>query len=812
MQTQWNSVRRVVSSLVLSLLIPALLGAAPESGSVTGRVLDALGGDVSGAQVVLRRDGVSAEETTSGDRGRFTFDAVASGRYRLDVRAPGFAEETTAAFFVGDGGRVSRDVALQVGARQQVVVTASATELPTSQVGASVSVVDRETMETVAKPAVLEAFRLMPGAHVVQNGGQGGRASLSIRGGATNFNKVLIDGLPVNEIGGGYNFADLLTAGVESVETLRNANSVLYGTDALSGVVSLTSRRGRTRTPEITAGIDGGSLSTHREDLSLAGAAGRLDYFGEYARFATDNHVPNNEYTNDTVVAGLGFAVGNGGDVRGSYRRTRTDYGVPNAVALYGIADDSSQSGASDSVGLVARSSFGGRWHGVVRLSAFEDATQFLNPAPTGEAFDPFGFGANYVGPEVTIRGGNGTTATGRAILDYGGTYPQPFVTETQRRLASGQLTYDVASAASVSAGLRVEHEEGFTDSGTRSETGRDNFGAFVEARAGVGRLFASAGLGYDDNAVFGTAWTPRLSVAWYLRTPSSTAALGDTKVIANAGHGIKAPSIAQETSSLFGLLASTPVVAAAVEPIGPERSRGLDVGVEQALWQGRLRLRVAGFHNDYSDLVEFLSKPALIRLGVPAATANATAFGAYVNSSSYRARGIETSAEARPGGGLQVVASYTWLDAVVSESFSSSALGPSENPAYPGVPIGTYAPLVGGRPFRRPAHTGNLLVSWTGGAAQLALTGYFAGKADDSTFLTDGFFGSSLLLPNEDLNPGYQKVDLSGSYRLARARLKIHGVIDNLLDQEYTTAFGYRALPRTFRVGITGVLGGDAR
>ena len=155
-------------------------------------------------------------------------------------------------------------------------------------------------------------------------------------------------------------------------------------------------------------------------------------------------------------------------------------------------------------------------------------------------------------------------------------------------------------------------------------------------------------------------------------------------------------------------------------------------------------------------------------------------------------------------------MASYTWLDADVSKSFSSSALGPVENPAYPGIPIGAYGPLVGARPFRRPAHSGNLLVTYVHGPAQVSLAGYFSGKADDSTFLSDGDFGNSLLLPNHDLNDGYQKLDLSGSWRLAESHVKLYFSAENILDRRYTQAAGFPALPRTFRVGVTGSLGGD--
>jgi iron complex outermembrane receptor protein/vitamin B12 transporter len=784
--------------------------AASESapGSVTGGVLDPLRGAVAGATVTLLRDGRPAGDASSDAQGHFAFPSVDAGRYRLQVRATGFEPHTAESFFVGSGSHVVVDLSLQIGLKQDVVVTASAEALPASQVGAPVTVIDRGTLDDLAKADLLEALRLVPGAQVVQTGARGGPTSLFVRGGASNFNKVLVDGVPVNDIGGAFDYSQFATTGVESVEALRDANSVLYGSDALAGVIGITTRRGRTRTPELQASLDGGNLGTHREDVAFGGTRERLDYFGEYSHFATDNRVENNAYRNDTLVGRAGWALGGASNLSATVRHVSSRYGNPNAFSFFGIADDSSQTGKATYIGVSAQSQFTSRWHGVLRLASFDDDYGFANPSPTGEAYDPFGFGANYLGLPVTIRGANGFTASGQGILDYGGDYPQRYQANTKRRSAAGQTTYQLRDALALSAGLRFEHEEGFTDSGIRSSTDRDNVGSFVEARGRLRRVFASAGLGYEHNAVFLSAWTPRLSVAVYLREPS-VAGAGDTKLTFNVGRGIKAPSIAQEDSSLFNLAqgASTSV---AVAPIGAERSRSLDLGIEQGLWQGRARVRASYFDNHYSDLIEFLSKGALAQLGVPPAAIAATSFGAYVNSSSYRARGLEASAEARVAPGLRVVGSYTYLDAEVSKSFSGSALGPVENPAYPGIPIGAYGPLVGARPFRRPAHSGNLLVSYLRGPAQVSLAGYFSGKADDSTFLSDGDFGNSLLLPNHDLNGAYQKLDLSGSWRLVQSHVKLYFSVENLLDQRYSQAAGFPALPRTFRAGVTGSIGGD--
>jgi len=154
----------------------------------------------------------------------------------------------------------------------------------------------------------------------------------------------------------------------------------------------------------------------------------------------------------------------------------------------------------------------------------------------------------------------------------------------------------------------------------------------------------------------------------------------------------------------------------------------------------------------------------------------------------------------------LRVTASYTYLDAEVTRAFSASA---SMNPVFPGVAIGAFSPLVGARPFRRPTHSGSVVVLVTPRRTEIALSASLVGKRDDSTFLTDQFFGNSLLLPNHDLAAAYQKIDLSAAY-VFHPRLRGYMRIDNLFDRDYEEAFGYPALPLTARVGVRLVLGGS--
>ena len=804
------------AALLLVSPVPGLSVAPAQamqaSGRIQGAVTDQLGAGVAGV-VTLTRDGTPVAETTASATGAFTFEDVVPGRHVVTARADGF-EPASAATFVSGGSIAAVSLALSIGPiTQHVVVTASAPDLPQARSGAPVTVLPSETLDRLGKTDILEALRLTPSANIVQTAGRGGTASVFIRGGDADFNKVLIDGVPANDIGGAFAWSDVAATGVDRVEVLRAANSVTYGADALNGVISLTTPRGSTRTPTASYTIDGGNFGTSRHALSLGGLNGRIDYFAAVSRFQTDNEVPNNAYGNVTGAGRLGIRFGTSTDISITARRMDTDYESPNGVLSYGRPDDAAQTQELTLVGLTAHSQVTNRLQTELQFGYTERDYVFTNPAPTGEAFDPFGFGANYLGDRVSITGANGYGVTGRAILDYGGAYPSVFESESARQFLSGRATYRVNGAIDLTGGARVERETG--RSGTSDTIRRTNSGAFVEAQASGGnRMFVTGGLGLERNGLFGQAITPRVSMAFYARSPMADSGLvGATKLTVNAGRGIKAPSVFNQTGSLFTLLESVDGGAAIISQfgiaqIGPERSRTFDVGIEQTLAAGHLQLRAAWFDNVFTDQVEYVNKSVLPQLGVPTDVAAGVPFGANVNASSFGARGLETSANLRAGN-VEMYGSYAFIDAEVTASFSSSALAPVFNPAWPEIAIGQYAPLVGERPFRRPRHIANLRLSYILGSAQMTLAGYFVGKSDGSTFLADPFFGPSMLLPNRDLGEAYQKIDLSTSWRF-HPRVRWFASIENLLDQDYAAATGFPSLGAAFGSGLSITLGGD--
>ncbi|MEO8255749.1 MAG: TonB-dependent receptor [Acidobacteriota bacterium] len=802
-----------LGALTLAILMVVTVGQgwAADDAAVRGTVADPLGARVSGAAVKLLRDGTVVKNVSSDAEGNFTFDALASGRYQLEVSSAGFSTRTTDPVFVAGGARISLDVALPIGPLEESVsVTSAATGVLPSQTGAPVTVLDARTLELLGKTDVLEALRLVPGSSLIETGAKGGAASIFIRGGNSNFNKVLIDGIPANDIGGGIDLAQFSMAGVDRIEVLREANSVIAGTDALAGVVSITSRRGRTRVPEALISLDAGNFSTNHEAASLGGTAGRFDYFGEFAHLGTDNDLPNNKYRNKTFAGRFGGALGHNTDLSGTARAIDRRFESPGSVSLYTTPDDAFQTNRLYFVGIGSQTQITRKWQGSVRVGLSDQRGHFINPTLSGQNIGGTGFGAL-----TTITGANGYSVTGQGAFDFG---PYDSQSRSTRQGVYAQTTYQLLRSLSVSGGGTAERERAFPGADIFGEptTTRNNSTLWLEGRGTLGnRVSLTAGIGHARIEGFASRYSPRLSVATSLRTPTDRQFFGDTRLTFNAGQGVKATSAGAVDSSLYGLLQKTPAGAAlaagaGIGPIGPERARNLDVGLEQGMFRGRARARVAYFNNEFFDLTEFVSRNLLTsQFGIPVDVAAAAGSGAYVNSQSFKAKGVELSLDATVAR-LRFAASYSHLDADVTQSLSSGALTPSYNPAFPGIPIGNFSPLKGQRPFRRPANTGNLLVSYSHGPGTVALSGYFAGKASDSTFLggSDVNFGNSLLLPNEDLNPGYQKMDLSASYIVHRS-LKLFTTIENLLDQHYEPTFGFPGLPLSVRAGVTITLGG---
>jgi iron complex outermembrane receptor protein/vitamin B12 transporter len=806
--------RKKLNLLLLTVLAYSLSAYASE---IQGVITDPLGAVVSNAKVTLRSGTQTLGTAVTDPAGQYSFSVKRAGRVRVCAEAETFAPTETEAFYVTGGNEtVTRNLLLGIkSVSEQVVVSATGVPTAEAQVGASVSVLTPEWY--LARLDVLDPLHLIPGLQLTQTGQHGGTTSLFVRGGNSNASKVLLDGIPVNDIGGEVEFADLATSGISNIEVLRGPNSVLYGADALAGVVTLTTRKGTTALPLLEYAVDGGNFGTFHQNGSLSGAWRNFDYYSDFSRLDSSNSLPNSAFHNSTLAANLGWAVTPNNSFRVTLRRISTGLGLPNAIDLFGVADNATSSDHDTVVSATFENHASSKWHNLIRYGASRLTSQFVKPSPVGILINGFEF----VGPPVTIRGANGFTASGQAFLTTSDCCPSLSESTGNRDFVYAQTDYQVNQHLGALAGFRYEAERGISDSSSpsfefNSSVDRRNMSWIMELHGDFwNRLFYSLGGGIEKNAVFGVEGTPRASLAYY-PFRSSTGLFRSTKFSFNFGKGIKEPSIFDQNQSLFNLLLQQPggtelIDKFHIRPIGAERSRSFDIRAEQ--WLGnRTRLNVTLFHNQFTDEVEFVSSGALPALGVPPEVAAASGVGATINSSDFRAQGVETEIEYRITNSMHARGGYTYLDARVQRSFSSDALAPSFNPAFPDIPIGAFSPLVGARPFRRAPHTGFIAIAYDRRRVSGLFQGTFVGRRDDSTFLlfSDANFGNSLLLPNRNLDFAYQKLDLSAVFRLTNYAA-LYTSLENLLSQRYDAAFGFRSLPFTLRSGVKLTFGGES-
>ncbi len=300
-----------LSTIIHGFLVVLLCSTAALASDFKVLVESPSGERVSGVQVSLFRVADNAGvgvQTTAGD-GTATFPHLADGQYRVVVLAPGFAEQSQQ---VSIPQIATLSVQLKLATTPEtVVVSASATPATPEQTGTSVGVLTAEQLTAINPVSAPDALIYTPGAIVSTTGRRGNLASLFVRGGESNYNKVLIDGVPVNTPGGIFDFGVVPMNNVERLEVERGPESTVYGSDAMTSVVQLWTATGSTRTPQIQFGADGGNFSTANGYASLAGARGIFDYNVFANQFNTQGQGVNDAYSNSLQGGNVGVRLSN---------------------------------------------------------------------------------------------------------------------------------------------------------------------------------------------------------------------------------------------------------------------------------------------------------------------------------------------------------------------------------------------------------------------------------------------------------------------------------------------------------------------
>ena len=736
-------------------------GAAPNGGTIRGTVYDPAGQVVPHVTVNLLESMVAIAQTQTGSDGKFEFRGLTAGTYTVAANSPGLTTVSDA-IALRAGETVTLDLPLALSAvQQQVVVSASLGGALAPQIGSSVSVVNRQQMQNEGVVTLADALRHTPGMNIARTGQLGTVTSAFVRGGNSNYNLVMIDGIPMNDFGGGFDLSPLPVDGVQRVEVTRGPQSALYGSNAIASVISVESERGE-GPPHFSFDGAGGSYDTWKISTGGAGLTHGLDWAYELARLSSRGMAPYDTYRNQTSFVTLGYS-----------RSPRRKF----VLHFFGDAGRDQNPGAygSDPDGLYPR---------IQGTNAPDFAAAY-----SSQKQDLFGYQAGYTERFSDRFRQVSTVSFSTDQYEFVPTASNFFFsafTKNERLAANSRSEITLSANDVLAAGFEFDRET-FRNSYVTNASlmpftlPRDSFAFFAENRwTAGGRWFLSAGVRVDsiftgalaaDEVDAGrpyipassvTQVNPRIAVAFMVRD-SGAGVFGLTRIHGSFGTGIRPPDGFE--------LGFTDNPA-----LKPERSISGDAGVEQQLFGGKAALDVTYFYNYFTDQI--------VTLG--GSLSNLSTFTS-ANLASSRAYGIESSIRVHPIRSVELAAEYTWLNTAIL------ALNNSNQTEFPFV--------VGDPLIRRPRNSAAYDATWTHGRLMLNSNAGIRGAALDLE-PNDGSFACTLGMPCLFWNQGYVDTSAGFAYRLRRG-VEIYGHINNLLNEHYEEVFGFPALYLNFVAGV---------
>lgn len=532
----------------------------------------------------------------------------------LLAAAPAFAIETV------DQQAAAPDVAGRAGAIavEDVVVTANRSAQPIERVGASVTVLTQAAIEARQTPAVAELLAQTPGVSFTRNGGVGTSTGVNIRGAESQHTVVLIDGVKLNDPSstqGGFNFGNLLIGDTARIEVLRGAQSTLWGSQAIGGVVNIVTAE-PTEALQGSLDAEAGARGTTYFRGGVGGANERLSWRLAASRYDTDGFsafakgTEDDGYTNTGLSGRLNVKVTDAVslDLRSVWSSGRNDFDAFNG--------DSREYGKTQELVAYAGLNFDlldGRFRNRIGYAHTDTDRRNFNPDNKVQTLT--------------------------------------FDAEGQNRRWEYQGAFAFTEALNATFGL--EHEK--SEMKTRSPGDWNPNPAFGRGEAELNSAYGqvqwtvlegltlTGGLRYDDHAQYGDNLLGQVAAAWALNE-------GDTMVRASWGQGFRAPGL-YELYSEYGNL-----------NLQPEEFDSWEIGVEQRLFD-RAVVSATYFNRQADNEIRYngCSTPSTD----PLCTVNgAGRWGYYRNVQKTEAQGVELVGRVDVTERLNVSANYTWTDA----------------------------------------------------------------------------------------------------------------------------------------------------
>ncbi|GAC1619452.1 MAG: TonB-dependent vitamin B12 receptor BtuB [Candidatus Acidiferrum sp.] len=704
-----SSVRLLLLSLLLWFATPRFLFAQNDlpDAHLTGTLLDSSGGGVGGVRVTAQAESAAHAHTwtaTSNTDGAYAL-AFPAGRYRVQfLRSPFVPRDFVFDFSSGQQRKLDLNLDLN-RLSESVVVTAQAELTQVQDTVAPVTIITRDEIDARQAVSLPDALLFVPGIAIGRTGAEGGTASIFLNGGNSNFTKVLVDGAPINPPGSAVDFSNITLDIIDKIEVVRGAESAIYGTDAVSGVIQIFTHRGTTRIPEVSVFGEGGNFSSARGGGQISGLLGAFDYSGAGSYLQTAGQGANNDFLNRTLSGNFGYAFSDSSRLRLSLRNNTSEAGIPGQTAfeppsLY-------QRYALHVFESNARWDFvtGTHWHHQLGGGESYNRQHSFNPKQSFYATDPNAF----------CPQGNAQSIPTAEFCDFTGDSRYQY----NRANLSAQTSYLLPNFGAT-AGYQYEVENASIPFLSASHVRRNNQGGFLDFHYQPHpRAVLNFGARAEANANFGTRVVPRAGAALVLRYGKGF--WGETRYRVFYGQGIKEPRFDQIYSDKFGDIGNP--------SLKPEASRNWSTGIEQNLANDRVKITGEYFSNLFYNIISFGFQNGA---------------GFFFNTDRARARGTNISVEIKPNRWFRVMGNYSYDDTLVLKSPNAFFVVDG-----PGNPL-----------LRRPLHSGSLTLNAAFRRMSWTFSGYFSGKRADSDFQ-----GAGLLIPN----PGYARFDLTTRYDLFR-------------------------------------------
>jgi outer membrane cobalamin receptor len=764
--------------------------AVAQNVDVTGAVKDSSGAVLPGATVDATVAGLSVTTTVTGPDGRYRIALAPGTRHQLRARMSGFAADT---FDIRPApGSAAHDFTLHIAAvADEVVVTATRVPENRSVTTESMAVFTAKDIQALGSTSLVDVLRMVTGLNVESTGREGALSSLFARGGESDYNLVLIDGVRVNPSGGQFDFSRVSGAEIDRLEVVRGGQSSLYGSDAIGSVVEVfTKRAAPGDAARVMGSLEGGSFDTRRGDASiLGGAQRRVDYkLGAAYRGsegAFQDILPEHDaFTQSSVDASAGVILGDRAALRTGVRYAAAkgkavgpiDFGSRDTGTAADTRDLSWHLDVSHRISDRVNQSATVNYFRSYRLSAdtIADPTYrvyallsgtpgaiFPNSPRLVRLLDQPAF-AVYQSGSQTLGAGQFLATTPFGVSDFTSTSK----TEFRRPAFKYQTDATWGGSQMLSGGYDYERETDPLNPTFLVE----NHAYFVQQQfRAQNRWLTTIGVRLDHNSRYGNNASPKLSLGGFL-LPYQHGPLSSVKVSANIGRGIKNPTFGELYGSAF---------TDGNPSLSPERARTIDAGAEITFDSQRFLGRVTYFDNAFNDQVAFKSTgPGLD--GRPD----------FINIDGSQANGWELEGVLqRPVAGFSASAGYALVDTKVVAFVSTS------EQFQPGQPL-----------LRRPKHSAVLRANYSRGRVDVNVNLRYVGQRHDAAFL-----GLSAVLSPQfpagrsvdiTVNPGYTVSWIGGDVRVSR-EVAAYLRIDNLTDAVYESVLGYPGLPRSVVAGV---------